>query len=176
MKTQISTPTLAARLNSRERKAQRLLAHYHKCEVLAEYLNRCSDCKGTGEQETGIGMLPCDACHGTGKRVDRYPDGKKISVALFKAERLGSYRATEMCSNSHYGADDSERDKLTVERMVEQALGTLPPGFFVNSDPRGYSLKIDNENPEGAKLIEACGLQRDLGGFGCLSPEINGDR
>ena len=25
----------------------------------------CPDCSGTGEMETGIGMFPCDSCHGS---------------------------------------------------------------------------------------------------------------
>lgn len=49
----------STKLNRRERKAQQLLAHYTRCEALARHLGHSS------------------------------PDGKKISVALFKLERRG---------------------------------------------------------------------------------------
>lgn len=104
-------------------------------------------------------------------------DGKKISVALFKTERLASNAATAQCNGEAYRNDgDWLLFVCEVKQMVRQALGTLPPGFFVNSDPRGYALKIDNENPEGQLLIATVGLHRDMGGYGILSPEINGDR
>lgn len=31
----------------------------------------CADCKGKGEMETGIGMFPCDTCHGNGRTWHR---------------------------------------------------------------------------------------------------------
>ncbi len=140
--------TLNAKLNKRERRAKQLLEHYQVCERLALYL------------------APC--------RKHAHPDGKRISVQLLKAERLATSRAERMCSDSSYM--DEDVDKIRVFAMVRRALGVLPPGFFVNGDPRGAALKIDNENPEGRALIETVGLHTDLGGFGILSPEINGDR
>jgi hypothetical protein len=67
---------------------------------------------------------------------------------------------------------------LEIKRRVEQLFGCLPPGFFVNGDPRGYALKLDPEAPQveglpSAKaLIESARLHRDWGGYGILSPEI----
>lgn len=133
-------------LNKRERKAQQLLTHYATCERLAHYL----------------GMTEAD--------------GKKISVALWKAERLGTTRAEQMCSDSVYCDGSQQLDKKAVLEMVRKAVGALPPGFFVNSDPRGYALKIDNETPEGLAIIKTVGLHTDMGGYGILSPEINGNR
>lgn len=98
------------------------------------------------------------------------PDGLKISTALLKAERLGAKRAEAMCNDSGYRSADA--DKARVFGMVSAAFGKLPPGFFLNSDPRGHALKIDNETPEGKALIEQVGLETDWGGYGILSPEI----
>lgn len=137
--------TLKAKLNKRERRAQQLLAHYATCERLAKYL----------------GMED--------------PDGKKISVALWKAEKLGAIRAERMCSDENYSPIAQETDEILVELAVEDCLGKLPPGFFINGDPRGCALKIDNETAEGAALISAAGLHRDMGGYGILSPEIDGN-
>jgi hypothetical protein len=43
--------------------------------------------------------------------------------------------------------------------------GKLPQGFFINGDPRGYSLKID-----GAAVPQ--GLETDWGQYGILAPEL----
>lgn len=42
----------------------------------------------------------------------------------------------------------------------------LPAGFFINSDPRGYALKLDNER---ATIPE--GMYTDWGGYGIFAPE-----
>lgn len=146
MRAKAKMKTLNAKLNKRERRAQQLLAHYATCERLARYL--------------GVSN----------------PDGKKISVALWKAEKLGSRRAVGLCNEESYCRSvQPELDWRAVITFVEKALGKLPPGFFVNGDPRGYALKIDNENPAGRALIEAVKLHTDMGGYGILSPEIDGD-
>jgi hypothetical protein len=154
-----------AKLNKRERRAAQLLAHYATCERLARYLGATS------------------------------PDGKKISVSLFKLEREANAAATAQCNGEAYngqpfrtswnaaGEDDenSEWDQYckTVGERVALALGVthkhVPPAFHYNTDPRGYALKIDNEKPEGRALIEAGKLRTDWGGYGILSPEITGD-
>ena len=103
-------------------------------------------------------------------------DGKKISVALWKAEQLGQKHGERVCNDAHYLIVEQNAVVERIRTVVKTALGTLPPGFFVNSDPRGYALKIDNENREGQALIEACRLHTDMGGYGILSPLITGDR
>lgn len=141
---------IATRPNKRQRRAAALLAHYATCERLALYLG-----------------MPA-------KKVD----GKRISVALYKAEKLGAQRSERLSCDESYtrnGYGLSEADKARVVEMVRAALGTLPPGFFVNGDPRGHALKIDNDDPQGRELIEAVRLHRDMGGYGILSPEIDGD-
>jgi hypothetical protein len=142
--------TVNATLNRKERRAQQLLAHYERCEALAKRLGVAN------------------------------PDGKRISVALVKAERLGAWRALALCNDSSYtarpdGYDRSERDVQRITELVREALGAIPPGFFVNGDPRGYALKIDNEDSAGKALIDELRLHTDWGGYGILSPEITGD-
>jgi hypothetical protein len=146
-----------AKLNKRERRAAQLLAHYATFERLARHL----------------GM--------------EKPDGEKISVALFKLEKLAHDGATAYCNGEYFlpnsrlrhspyafsrteGAWDTFGKDVADE--LEKLLGKLPPGFFVNGDPRGYALKIDNECAEGKALIAACKLHTDWGGYGILSPEI----
>lgn len=157
-----------AKLNKRERKAAQLLAHYATCERLAAYLNPFAhDFDGNADGK-------CKRC---GKRLFEHPkafDGKKISVALWKIERDASDRSIDYC-NGAITTERWEELKDLVKELVQETIGKLPPGFFVNSDPRGYALKIDNENPAGKALIEAVKLHTDWGGYGILSPEIDGD-
>lgn len=141
-----------ATLNKRERKAQQLLAHYARCEKLAE----------------AFGVLK--------------PDGREISVALLKLENKAHRAATAQCNGETYEGQpfreedewDAFKDEITA-RVAALFNSTVPPGFFVNGDPRGYALKIDNEDAEGKRLIEAVKLHTDWGGYGILSPEITGD-
>lgn len=107
-------------------------------------------------------------------------DGKKLSVALLKIEREASQSAVYFCngsddSNRPYGSENWERDKTKAMHAVKELFGMYPHGLFINSDARGYALKIDNEATLGKKLIEDCGLQTDWGGYGLLAPEITGN-
>jgi hypothetical protein len=148
-------------LNRRERKAAQLLAHYATCEKLA----------------IALGMSPSKA------------DGRKISIALFKLEKEARKAMEHACSYQEpyyspmfdqyflFAADEQVMDdyKARITHVLQIVLGKLPPGFFVKGDPRGYTLKIDPENKLGALLIADAGLHTDCGGYGILSPEINGD-
>jgi hypothetical protein len=129
-----------------ERKARQLEQHYARCAELARAL-----------------------------RVISLPNGEQIARALRRAENLGACRALRMCNDSTYTAEQQQADKARVCAMVEKALGKLPPGFFVNGDPRGHALKIDNDNAQGQELIQRLNLHRDWGQYGILSPDIDGD-
>lgn len=130
-------------LSKKDQRAAKLIAHYATCERLAKYL----------------GM--------------EKPDGKKISVALFKLERKAHANTERACNDSSYGQTEQMLDRERVYDEVRRALTAIPPGFFVNGDPRGYALKIDNETSKGKALIEAVKLYTDWGGYGILSPDIN---
>lgn len=169
-------------LNRKERKAQRLLQHYATCERLARYLlpqkktpHQCGGCKSFSACVVAKTCLNWESDYG--QRAAEI-DGKRISVALFKAERRGQQRAERMCNEPGYANDPDKcgQDHVYVQTMVRKALGVLPPGFFVSSDPRGYSCKIDGDNAQGKALIDAVGLPTDMGGYGLLSPKINGNR
>ena len=133
-----------AKLNRKERKAQQLLAHYATCERLGAYLG-----------------LPS-------------PDGKHISVALWKAEQLASKAAAAYC-NGEIGEDLWSESCRAVKALIVKALGKLPPGFFINQDPMRYALCIDHTDPNGKAMIQACGIHVGAGQDGILSPEINGN-
>jgi hypothetical protein len=116
------------------------------------------------------------------------PDGKKISVALWKLEKEAHDSATAQCNGETYNGqpfrsfDDGSWDafKDSVTARLAKILGSVPPGFRVNADARGYALKISPDthgetNPAAVELIRAAELHRDWGGNGILSPEVNID-
>lgn len=141
-----------AKLNRRERQALQELRHYDSLERLAE---RC-----------GV----------------EAPDGRQIAAALARLESKASRAATAQCNGEPYlGQPFREEDEWTAfKEQITCKVAALfnsapPPGFFINSDPRGYALKIDNEDPAGKALIDAVKLHTDWGGYGILSPEITGN-
>lgn len=99
---------------------------------------------------------------------------KALEVLGFKASQFNRLRFLENRANhwavKYANGDIDGNDFEAVRFDVEQAIkklhdGTLPKGFFVNSDPRGYALKIDNEKTEIPQ-----GLYTDWGGYGILAP------
>lgn len=96
-------------------------------------------------------------------------DGLTLWRKLRRIERE-VYRACEAYSNDpDFGVErwESVKDKACGE-LREVFGGKLPVGLFVNGDPRGHMLKLDNDEraiPEG--------MQTDWGGNGILAVEIN---
>lgn len=110
--------------------------------------------------------------------------------ALAELGFTGSYRTLKTLENrAHrnaelycYSEDDGgiSGDEYSVrqERIEEQVKklfgGTLPKGFFINSDPRGAALKINAGNEAGMTYHPEYipqGLHTDWGGYGILAPE-----
>ena len=70
-------------------------------------------------------------------------------------------------ANGEMDSDRYEAQELEIEKSVLKLFGGKLNGFFVNNDPRGYALKLNNETvtlPEG--------LHTDWGGYGILAPEF----
>lgn len=102
----------------------------------------------------------------------------------FKASQFNRLRFLE--NRAHYWAEkycNGDLDGNDWDAVIfdfEQAIkklhgGTLPNGFFVNGDPRGYALKISaGESYEAEYHPEYIpeGLYKDWGGFGVLAPEF----
>lgn len=96
-------------------------------------------------------------------------DGKKLSLKLLKMERIAHKAAEDYCNGD---IDEKALDEilLPISEGVKGLFGNNLMGFFINTDPRGYALKIKDSTlrEEYADI----GLQRDWGGYGLLSPEI----
>lgn len=93
-------------------------------------------------------------------------DGKKIYRSLRRIEAR-AHRANEAACSSQEGVDRLPSEYASIRRSVKRVLGSLPDGFFINGDPRGYALKID---PSEAAVPS--GLQKDWGGYGCLAMNL----
>jgi hypothetical protein len=102
-------------------------------------------------------------------------NGKKLSVSLLKLEQEAHSKAEDYCNGLINSEEwDAVQDAIS-ERVKKLFGGDLPLGFFVNGDPRGCALKLNNETDEQMELILDCGLQRDWGGYGLLAPMIDGN-
>ena len=102
------------------------------------------------------------------------PDGKVINRKL-RAVELSAHKTAELWCN---GQITDRAHDLAVTRCVDSVRnifeGKLPPGFFINSDPRGYSLKI-KEVVNSSLSDHGIKLPRDWGGYGLLSPDFRED-
>jgi hypothetical protein len=78
--------------------------------------------------------------------------------------------AERYCNGEITEAQSDAVDQRVTERVKRLFGGELPPGFFINGDPRGYALKI--EQPNDKRLISFT----DWGGYGILAPEFETDR
>lgn len=79
-------------------------------------------------------------------------------------------RANRICTADCNGEIDSERASKQLDKIKTQVLELLPvlpeSLFFVNGDPRGYSLKIKES------FAKEIGIYQDWGGYGILAPEF----
>jgi len=86
---------------------------------------------------------------------------------LYRLETKATRLTTALCN----GEGDEERHNKQLESIKKKVLALLPAlnenDFYLNTDPRGYALKV-KENK--AKEID---LYRDWGSYGILAPEFN---
>ena len=110
-------------------------------------------CKKLRRIETAVARPILDYCNG-----DNGMTVEKLDIATDKALKR---KATLL------GLDDA---------------GTMLAGLFVNRDPRGYALKINNESSgwfsDWQQARHASGLpalHTDMGGYGIIAPDLNQD-
>lgn len=93
-----------------------------------------------------------------------------------KLRRIETSLEKPMVAYCNGEIDYQEVDKIKGQawtRLVK-LLGVSPhyDAIFINTDPRGYALKIDNETESGAALIKQHGIYTDFGGYGILAPDL----
>lgn len=76
---------------------------------------------------------------------------------------------SERYCNGDIDTDGFEQVKNQARNRLSRVFGgRIPDGVFLNSDPRGYALKLDNE-----KVQIPQGMDTDWGGYGILAAEID---
>lgn len=106
--------------------------------------------------------------------------GLQLWRKLCQIEREASDGATAYCNGEihtaaqrlvwNFNADENAWENFSqwIEAKVAKVFGgKLPQGFFVNGDPRGYALKLDNE-----KVTIPDGMHTDWGNDGILAAVI----
>lgn len=93
--------------------------------------------------------------------------GLQLWRKLRRIEKRAQSFAVAYC-NGNIDSDDWETFTQEFEQSVKETFGQIPQGFFVNGDPRGYALKLDNE-----KVQIPQGMDTDWGGYGILAAEID---
>jgi hypothetical protein len=81
------------------------------------------------------------------------------------------HRANENYCNGIMESEAHDKLENSVLNKVDDLLGFRALGIpvFINSDPRGYALKIKSEYVADNNLD----IHRDWGGYGIICPEIN---
>lgn len=81
--------------------------------------------------------------------------------------------AERLCNEDIPESTENRQLKKFMDEATELFGGELPTGFFINLDPRGYALKLDDtaysRDPEASDYMPI--TYRDWGGFGILAPE-----
>lgn len=96
-------------------------------------------------------------------------DGLGAWRKLVRIERAANKAACDYCNGAIDGDEWDRLKTIFAEKVARvSSSGKAPKGFFINGDPRGYTLKIESET---AKKYP--GLQRDWGGYGCLAAQID---
>ena len=87
---------------------------------------------------------------------------------LRRIERKAHAAAVDYC-NGYINDHRFERDITKALAAVVKILGPLAADVvFINGDPRGYALKID----DAAMIHHGWKLYRDMGGYGIISPDF----
>lgn len=96
------------------------------------------------------------------------------AVKLFKSLRLIECKLnrlyTTWCERELTEAEDKEIDRL--QNRVKKLTNNIE-GLKFNADPRGYSIKIDDEVIRAKYRPMGINLYSDWGGYGILAPDFN---
>src|SRR5690554_4744499 len=95
-------------------------------------------------------------------------DPVKLCKKLRRIEGKAS-RVSEALCNGLIQMEEFETEHVNHLCQLQKLLGVGPEfPLFINSDPRGYALKIDDEYVRANNLK----IERDWGGYGILAPDL----
>lgn len=98
---------------------------------------------------------------------------EKDPVKLCKKLRRLEWQANDSavkCCNGEIADEADDNIRGVIKSKLDKLLHYTEQGVpvFLNGDPRGYSLKIQDEYVRANNLA----IHRDWGGYGILAPEI----
>lgn len=99
-------------------------------------------------------------------------DGDPIQICnkLRRLELKANRKACDYCN----GAINTEDWEIYSERAKGKLLDIIghrwADAVFINSDPRGYTLKIDDQ---WLQMRNEYNIHRDWGGYGILAPDFS---
>jgi hypothetical protein len=98
------------------------------------------------------------------------PDDVQMMQRLCKLERTLHRHAEEACSVPLSARQELYRERFAENAVkeVESMMPLLAGKVFINGDPRGWAIKIDDKHKQ---LINDSRIARDWGGYGLLSPD-----
>jgi hypothetical protein len=103
-------------------------------------------------------------------------DPVSLCKKLRRLEGKGHSLALENCN---FGMDDTEYDRRSrvilgnVRALLGLSLAQAEEvGLFLNGDPRGYALKLNDEFIRGYNQTAAMPIHTDWGYYGILAPDL----
>jgi hypothetical protein len=93
-----------------------------------------------------------------------------LSNRLRSIERTAKQGAINLCDIPNYNFEPDEK-KVVAE--VQKLFNGKLQGLFIERDPRGYALKIDEKLLKEGGIYHDLGIHTDFGQDGILAPEIN---
>lgn len=113
-------------------------------------------------------LAPKIRAHGEklNKAFNTSHDPVALCKAVFRLENKMHKAALDYCNLADYG-DQYDKVEASVRKSLAKWLGDSLP-VYINSDPRGYALKID-DNIMRERNID---LPTDWGGYGVIAPDL----
>jgi hypothetical protein len=105
-------------------------------------------------------------------RVFNLPEGTGPTTLCKQVHRLEgeAHRLAERACNEDLGEGYQEKKEKSILKRLDAILNFRAQNIpvFLNGDPRGYALKIDNKYVRDHELD----IHRDWGGYGIIAPEF----
>jgi hypothetical protein len=103
--------------------------------------------------------------------LDSSIDEVKLCKALFRIENKAHSIAEDFCNGIECTEEEQEKIIDDILNKVDKLLNFKSQNIpvFFNGDPRGFTLKIDDEYMRKNKIYS---FYSDLGGFGIIAPSF----
>ena len=121
------------------------------------------------------GQMDAVRKHGENLKVIFNLPASTDPVVLCKSLRRYENRASRLSVDYANGVIDGDKFEVeskkilkSVNKLLHNSSGRVK--VFVNGDPRGYALKIEDDQMRS----KGWNLEHDWGGYGLIAPEIRG--